>query len=126
MKTSRSSGPQILAILRQAEGGIPGPVCAGSTERAQRRFISMVGSPFASLMLKRSDIDRLQTSIRCHHFRSAQMEYPHTYASTNGRPCRHYKRQVPYVPLRPFIPFQPSTCNSHGCSQGLARYSPPC
>ena len=38
----------------------------------------------------------------------------------------HYKRQVPYVPVRPVIPFQVSACNSHACSQGEARYSPPC
>jgi putative transposase len=31
MKTSRFSEPQILAILRQAEGGVPVPSYAGNT-----------------------------------------------------------------------------------------------
>ncbi|EFM59130.1 hypothetical protein BIBO2_3117 [Brucella sp. BO2] len=32
MKISRFGEPQILAILRQAHGGIPCWICAGSTE----------------------------------------------------------------------------------------------
>lgn len=89
MKASKFSEVQIAFVLKQAERMERQSVrCAARRAFRMQRFTSMDCSPFASFTLKRFDAGRLQTSIRRHHFRSAQMGYPHTYASTNGRPCR--------------------------------------
>ncbi len=48
MKTSRYSEPQILAILRQAEGGVPVAELCREHGMSDASFISMDSSPFAS------------------------------------------------------------------------------
>lgn len=75
MKKQRFTEQQIIGVLREQDAGTKAANLCCKHGISEAKFKTMDCSPFASLMLKRSDAGRLQTSIRRHHFRSAQMGY---------------------------------------------------
>ena len=73
MKRSRFSDEQFIGILKEHQAGLSAVELCRKYGVSDATFYIYGLFPFASMLLNRSDAGRLQTSIRRHHFRSAQM-----------------------------------------------------